>query len=133
VKILKHLKNNELDVVFREYDGQKLVISLAGRIASSFSNRLLDTKEEPGYTQFVLAPPKPRERIIVDFRELEYINSIGAAILMRFYSILKKQPTKLYLVFETDSEVAFIMETLGFFLAAKSALVWNSLETALTK
>ncbi len=131
MKILETLKNDELEVLFTEHNDNKIVITLDGNIASSLTNSLFDVQYQPIYCDTILAKDQNWERLIIDLRRLKYLNSIGAAILIRFYGAFKKHPFGVPLLFKKGSEVAFILETLGFFLVAKPILVWDDLEEAL--
>lgn len=131
MKTLKQLKNSELTAEFSQDTEQKIVLALTGQISTSLTFKLLDT-EESVYKELIFANEDKLERVVLDLRGLQYVNSIGAAILMRLYGSLKKHPFKIVLVFETDSEAAFIMDTLGFFLAQKPVVVWDDLKQALT-
>ncbi len=132
MKELEKLKNSEVEVCFREYEGKKISITLTGNISTPLSNTLFDTNQVT-YQKNVFAPPEPLDRVILDLRGLKYVNSIGAAILIRFYNQFKKSPFKLILVFGKQSEVADILETLGFFIVSKPIVVWDSFEEALNR
>ncbi len=130
MKTIKRLKNSELTIEFQQSNNQTIVVTLRGNITSSMTNNLFD-REQPDFDKLVFKAGSKLSRLIIDFREIDYINSMGAGILMRFHQHIKKLSVKLILVFETDSNIAFVMDTLGFFLSQKPHVVWDDLNKAL--
>ncbi len=129
MQFLDSLKNNELVVNFIKNDENTFVLSLRGKVSSTLTGSIL-SKDQTPYTEHLLKPSLPWERVVIDFRGLTYINSIGAGLIIALYRIVSQSSKHAILLFRNGGIVAETLESVGFFKIYQPKVVWDNYDDA---
>ena len=130
MEFLDSIKNSELVVSFIKNDDNSLVIAMRGKISSSVTGSLLDSGKDI-YKNHVFDSTKSWQRVIIDVRGLNYVNSIGAAMMINLHRQLAALKLKVIMLLNKNSEVTFTLKSIGFFTVENPKVVWENYDLAL--
>ncbi|OQY29262.1 MAG: hypothetical protein B6244_04570 [Candidatus Cloacimonetes bacterium 4572_55] len=130
MKFLDSVKNSELVINCIENDRETLVIALRGKISSSFTGSIL-TKDLKSFNEHVYNRSPSWDRVVIDFRGLTYVNSIGAGMIISLYRNFKESLSKIVLLFKRGSMVSETLSAIGFFKIYQPQVVWDKYDQAI--
>ncbi len=133
MNVINEVSNQELKLRYlreKEETNATLILAFEGRVSRTNTGILLDI-DQPFIQHELLAKPAFWKRVIFDLRELDYVNSTGAAAIVALHRIVSRTFERTIMLVMRDSIAMIALQSIGFMRIGEKYIVWDDYEAAL--